>query len=131
MGIVVFISYATKDAEAFYIKWIAEQLRKKPKVDKVLIWEEDAHGSIIKYMEESVNECDVFLLFCSKNALHSDPMRTEWETAQYLKKKIIPIFTSTDHVPTLLKRLRGIRFRANDLRGTLDELYHEILKVLE
>jgi len=38
MGIVIFISYATKDAEAFQIKRIAEELSQYPEIGEVLFW---------------------------------------------------------------------------------------------
>jgi len=41
MGILVFISYATKDAEMFQIKVIAEALTECPEIDDVLYWQED------------------------------------------------------------------------------------------
>jgi len=82
-------------------------------------------------MNENVPKCDIFLPFCSENSESSDPIRTEWETALYFGKKIIPIFNSLEYVPDLLKRLRGIQFRADDLGGTISELYQEILKVLK
>lgn len=128
MGITVFVSYSTKDKELFQIKWFAEQLAKKPKIDDVLYWEEDAHGSIIDYMNKNVPACDVFILFCSPNILASKPIQVEWETAQYYGKEIIPIFQVIDYVPPILKRLRGISFHGIDHEGTLNEVYQEILQ---
>ena len=41
MGFVIFLSYATKDAEAFQIKRIVEQLSQYPEIGEVLFWEKD------------------------------------------------------------------------------------------
>ncbi len=131
MGLTVFISYATKDKDRFKIAWIAEQLRDKQGIDEVLYWEAAAHGSIIDYMNKNVPRCDVFLLFCSQNTLSSKPIQTEWETAQYFGKKIIPIFQTLDHVPPLLQRLRGILFRGTEQGGTLADLYREIISQIQ
>jgi hypothetical protein len=131
MGIKVFLSYATKDIDNFHLQWIVRGLSSHPRIEKVFYWEDDAHGSIINYMNECVQECDVFVLFCSTNMLRSNPVQTEWETAQYLGKRIIPVSISLDHVPVILKRYRYIPFRAEDLQNTLETLYCEILKVCE
>ncbi|MFX1258434.1 MAG: toll/interleukin-1 receptor domain-containing protein, partial [Promethearchaeota archaeon] len=78
MGITVFISYATKDSNTFQIAKLAERLTKFPEIDDALYWEEDMHNDIYKYMNENVGRCDMFLLFCSQNALNSEPIEMEW-----------------------------------------------------
>ena len=128
-GIMVFISYSTKDMDRFHIKYIAERLTAYKEIEDVLYWQEDAHGSLVEYMNANVPKCDVFLLFCSQNALRSDPIRAEWETAHVHKKFIIPVFESIEDIPPLLRRLRGIHFQANDLDTTFIQLYQEILDI--
>ncbi|HUX97987.1 MAG TPA: hypothetical protein VMV49_00405 [Candidatus Deferrimicrobium sp.] len=61
--VLVFISYATKDAEKFQIRAIAEGLTLCPEIDDVLYWQEDLHDDIYKYMDENLGKCDVFVLF--------------------------------------------------------------------
>ena len=74
MGVLIFISYATKDSNLFHISEIAETLSRKPEIDEVLYWEEDMDDDIIDYMDKNVGKCDIFLLFCSQNALKSEPI---------------------------------------------------------
>jgi len=130
MGATVFISYATKDSNKFHIATIAERLTKYPEIDKALYWEEDMLDDIYKYMNENVGKCDVFLLFCSQNALNSEPIEMEWMAALKKKKKIIPIFIDEDDIPTLLSTRLGVQFKENDLKGTIKSVYHLILKKL-
>ena len=72
MGIIVFASYATKDAGLFHIQELSLGLEIYKDIDEVLYWEEDAHDNITQYMDEYVGKCDIFILFCSPNALKSD-----------------------------------------------------------
>lgn len=131
MSILVFLSYATDDIIEFQVSLIAERLTQKENINDVLYWEEDADRSIIKFMNDNIPKCDIFLLFCSQNALKSGPIAVEWETAIVFKKDIIPIFKSIEDVPPLLRRLRGIQFRGKDLEGTVNEIYTKILKLVK
>ena len=92
MGILVFVSYATKDVELFKIQRIAEELTKFDEIEDVLYWQEDMQDNIIKYMNDNLERCDVVLLFCSPNALSSVPVEKEWTAADIMGKPIIPIF---------------------------------------
>ncbi len=130
MGATVFISYATKDSNKFHIATIAERLTNYPEIDNALYWEEDMHDDIYKYMNENVGKCDVFLLFCSQTALNSEPIEMEWMAALKKKRKVIPIFTDEDDIPTLLSTRLGIQFKKNDLDGTIKSIYQLILKKL-
>ena len=77
MGVIVFLSYATTDSNKFRIFKIAEKLTSYPEIDEALYWEEDMDDDIIKYMNDNVGRCDVFILFCSQNALTSEPVEME------------------------------------------------------
>jgi hypothetical protein len=127
-GIIVFISYATKDADFFKIKEISEDLSKFDDVDDVLYWQEDMKDNIIKYMNENLGKCDIFILFCSPNALNSEPVEKEWTAAEIMKKPIIPIFLKPDHIPPLLKAKEGIQYDAFDKKKNLQKLYEIINK---
>ncbi|MHA1360864.1 MAG: TIR domain-containing protein [Candidatus Helarchaeota archaeon] len=128
-GLIVFISYATKDAQRFHIPDVARELEAIPEIEEVLYWQEDAHGSIVHYMNRNVPRCNIFILFCSQNALQSGAIQVEWETAHILQKFIIPIFESVDDIPPLLQRLNRIEFKATDFVGTIKNLKQEILDI--
>ena len=81
MGIIAFVSYATKDSSEFQIKSIAERLTEYSKIDDVLYWEEDMDDDIIKYMNDNLKKCNIFILFCSKNSMKSEPVEMEWTAA--------------------------------------------------
>ncbi|MHA1267610.1 MAG: GTP-binding protein [Candidatus Helarchaeota archaeon] len=128
MGILVFISYATKDAETFQIPFIAEVLTECPEIEDVLYWQEDLQDDIYAYMNENVGKCDVFVLFCSPNALESVPVGKEWMAAEALNKPIIPVFTSVEHIPPLLRPKLGIQIDVSNMQDTIKKLRRLILK---
>ncbi|MFX0142175.1 MAG: toll/interleukin-1 receptor domain-containing protein, partial [Candidatus Hodarchaeota archaeon] len=131
MGIIAFISYATKDTTKFQISRIADRLTEYPEIDDVLYWEEDLHDDIIKYMNDNIDKCNIFLLFCSENALASEPIETEWQTAFKLKKKIIPIFIDQSHIPPLISTKLGIQFDESKIDRTIKNIYKLISKKLD
>jgi len=128
MGILVFISYATKDAETFQIKTIAEGLTACSDIEDVLYWQEDVHDDIYAYMNENLGKCDVFILFCSPNSTDSIPVNKEWHAADALNKPIIPVFTSSEHIPPLLRSRLGIQIDVFNVEDNIKKLYSLILK---
>lgn len=110
MGLKLFISYATPDAQYYEIPKLANHLQNLTEVDDVKYWEEHALENIQNYMKEYIHSCDILLLFCSKNALASKPVQKEWKNAYENKKRIIPVFFDEDHVPLPLRDIRGCKF---------------------
>jgi len=130
-GILVFVSYATKDADIYKIRDLAERLTKHEKISDVLYWQEDMKDNIIKFMNDNLDRCDIMILFCSPNALVSEPVEKEWTAADIMGKPIIPIFNNSDHIPPLLKTRLGLQFDPFDLQKNVNEVYNLILKKLE
>jgi predicted regulator of Ras-like GTPase activity (Roadblock/LC7/MglB family) len=131
MGLNIFLSYASKDAPYFKIPVIAEKLMQYPEIDDVFYWHEDAREDIIKYMNETISKCEVFILFCSPRALTSEPVQIEWGVALKNKKVVIPIFFNEEHIPTLLSTLVGLHYDpyyCEDLDEMIKELYFLVLK---
>ena len=126
--VLVFISYATKDAEKFQIRAIAEGLTLCPEIDDVLYWQEDLHDDIYKYMDENLGKCDVFVLFCSPSALESVPVAKEWRSADALNKPVIPVFTSPEYIPPLLASRLGIQIDVFNLEDNIKKLRTLIIK---
>lgn len=129
--VLVFVSYATKDANIFKIRDVAENLTKREKIANVLYWQEDMKDNIIKYMNDNLGKCDIMLLFCSPNALSSEPVEKEWTAADIMGKPIIPIFSNPDHIPPLLKTRLGVQFDPFDLQQNVKEIHNLILKKIE
>ncbi|MFX1355906.1 MAG: TIR domain-containing protein [Promethearchaeota archaeon] len=127
-GILIFVSYATKDVDFFRIRSIAEQLTDFEGIDDVLYWQEDMHDNIFKFMNDNLGKCDVVLLFCSKNSLNSIPVEKEWTAADSLGKPIIPIFTKAEDIPPLLSSRLGLEFNSSNLQKTIQNLYDLIIK---
>jgi len=129
--IKVFISYATEDSKRFNISRIANDLIEYPTIDMVLYWEENLRDDIYDYMDTNLGKCDIFVLFCSPNALKSDTVKMEWQAALKIKKKIIPVFVREEDIPTLLSTKLGVQFNESDLNSTIKNIYDLILKKLE
>ncbi|MFX1364555.1 MAG: toll/interleukin-1 receptor domain-containing protein [Promethearchaeota archaeon] len=127
-GMLVFVSYATKDADLFNIAELARKLEVYNEIGEVLYWQEDMHDSIIEYMNDNLGRSDVVLLFCSPNALDSVPVKKEWMAAESLNKPIIPIFFKAEHIPPLLSDRLGIEFDNFNFQGNVQEIYELILK---
>ncbi|MHA1132372.1 MAG: toll/interleukin-1 receptor domain-containing protein, partial [Candidatus Helarchaeota archaeon] len=126
--ILVFVSYATKDAPTFEIATICEKLTEYPEIKDVLYWQEDLHDDIWAYMDKNVGKCDVFVLFCSPNALESVPIRKEWAAADALNKPIIPVFSSIDYIPPLLRPRLGLQIDVFNVEENVKKLHDLILK---
>ncbi len=126
--ITVFVSYATKDAQLFKIKEIAENLNNKKGIEKVLFYEGESYDNFVKYMNDNLGTCDIMLLFCSPNALKSKFVEKEWTAADALGKPILPVFIKSEHIPPLLKSRLGVEFDAFNLQKTINEIYDITLK---
>ena len=127
----IYLSYSTLDSNKFSIASIAHKLESLPEIEKMLFWEEDMNDDIIEYMDENIAKCDVFLLFCSQNALNSEPVKMEWQSALKLKKKIIPVFINESDIPPLLSSKLGILYDKNNLDKTEMDLYYLIKRKLQ
>jgi hypothetical protein len=129
--ILVFISHATKDTNIFNISEISHLLSKFPEINKALYWEEHMKDNIIKFMNDNLGRCHVVLLFCSENALYSNPVEKEWTAADALGKPIIPVFFDTSHIPPILQSRLGIEFDFYDMDKNVNNLYNLILRKCE
>jgi len=126
--LLVFLSYATVDSNRFQIPKIAEMLTTFPEIEDCLYWEEDLHDDIFDYMNDNLEKCDIFILFCSKNALKSEPVKMEWKAALKIKKRIIPVYFQENDIPPLLSTKLGTHFHPEDLESTVNDLFKLILK---
>ena len=128
---LVFVSYATIDSGFFEVSNISEKLKKYPRIGDILYWEEALKDDIYDFMNNNLEKCDVFLIFCSKNSKNSEPVQMEWKAALKLKKPIIPIFQTEDSIPALLSTKLGVHFNKDDIIKTIEEVYNLILKKLD
>ncbi len=128
----VFLSYSTKDSKYFQIPRIVKALEQFPEIEKVLYWEADAARNIVDYMEETLKESDLFVLFCSENSVKSSAVKDEWQAAFQMRKKgfikLIPVYEKEEHVPVLLMPLLNVLFTKDDFGGFIKKLYEEILR---
>jgi hypothetical protein len=79
-------------------------------------------------MNDNLGECDAFLLFCSQNALSSEPVEKEWTAAEAMGVPIIPIFFDLKHIPPLLQSRLGVEYDFYNLDETVKEIYSTIAK---
>ncbi len=128
---LAFVSYATVDSGFFEVRKISEKLKKYPRIGNILYWEEALKDDIYDFMNNNLEKCDVFLIFCSMNSKTSEAVQMEWKAALKLKKRIIPIFQAENTIPALLSTKLGVQFNKDDIEGTIEQIYKLILKKLD
>jgi uncharacterized protein with WD repeat len=126
--LIIFVSYATTDAETFDIKELSKRLKAYDEIKEVLYWQEHMTDNIIKFMSDNLGKCNAMLLFCSENALSSESVDKEWTAADMMSKPIIPVFLNSDHIPPLLKSRLGLEFDLMDFEKNVVHLHNLILK---
>jgi hypothetical protein len=126
--LIVFVSYATTDADTFNIEEISKRLTSYDEIKKVLYWQEHMTDNIALFMSKNVGKCDVMLLFCSENALGSVSVDKEWTAADMIGKPIIPVFLNSEHIPPLLRSRLGFEFDLMDFEKNVVQLHSLILK---
>ncbi len=132
IGFNIFLSYSTLDSENYQISLIASELEKDLLINKVNYWEENSGENIVEFMERTLRISQVFLLFCSQNALNSQSVEDEWQAAFQLRKrgkmKIIPVFENEGDIPRLLLPILNVEYTKNDINGFLNKLKKEIFR---
>jgi len=128
----VFFSYSTEDSKYYRISEIANLLKKYPGINKVSYWERDSGSNVIKYMEDGLTSCNIFLLFCSEKTTNSAAVEGEWQAAYQLSVagsiKIIPIYNDNGYIPNLLLSLLNVKYNRENLEEFMQELYKEIVR---
>ena len=79
-------------------------------------------------MSDNVGKCDVFIMFCSPNALKSKPIEDEWTAANTLGKPIIPVSFKKEHNPPLLTPRLGVEFDQFNFQNNIKNIHSVILK---
>ena len=130
--LMVFLSYSTLDADHFKIADIVKALEKYPEIKKASYWQADSKQNIVEFMEDTLKNTDVFVLFCSKNSVKSNAVKDEWQAAFQMRKKgmlkIIPIYENEDDVPVLLWQMLNVKFEKDDFNAFIEKLHEEILR---
>ncbi len=121
----VFISYATEDLERFNIPKIASTLEESPNIERVYYWERDcdSHASIISYMEQAINNSEALIVVSTEASQDSGPVNNEIDLAIYQNKRFVPIYVDFDHVRSILKPKRGVKFDTRDFSEFINKLY--------
>ncbi len=128
----VFLSYSTIDTDHFQISRVAKSLEEYPDINKVMYWEADSTQNIVEYMDKMLENCDVFVLFCSENSMKSVSVRDEWQAAFQRRKKglvtIIPVYEQAEHIPVILGHFLNVKYDKTDFNSFTTELYQEIMR---
>ncbi|MBY8985302.1 MAG: TIR domain-containing protein [Candidatus Lokiarchaeota archaeon] len=128
----VFLSYSTLDAEYFKIAEIVKTLEKYPEIKKASYWQADSKQNIVEFMEDTLKNTDVFVLFCSKNSVKSGAVKDEWQAAFQMRKKgmlkIVPIYEEEDDIPVLLWQMLNVKYSKDNFNSFIDKLHEEILR---
>jgi len=131
----IFLSYSTLDTDHFQILRVVKSLEEYPEIDKVMYWESDKTQKIAEYtefMDETLNEYDVFVLFCSENSIKSAFVKDEWQLAFEKRKKglitIIPVYEQAEHIPVILGHFLNVKYNKADFNSFTRDLYQEIMR---
>ncbi|MFX1569419.1 MAG: TIR domain-containing protein [Promethearchaeota archaeon] len=128
----IFISYSTIDSEHFQINKIVKKLKKYSDIDKVLYWEKDSKENIVEFMDRTLQESDVFILFCSERSIQSAAVSDEWQAAFQRRKKglikMIPVYEDEKHIPPILGHLLNVKYTKFDFDTFIEKLHREILR---
>jgi len=126
----IFLSYSTKDSDYFDIPRIVKRLEDYPDIGKVLFWEADSKQNIVEFMDETLQKCNVFILFCSENSVKSAAVKDEWQAAFQRRKKellkLIPVYEKEEQIPPILGHLLNVKFDKEDFDVFIKKLHQEI-----
>jgi len=131
-GLSIFISYSSLDVDYFQIQKVRDVLLKYPSIGEILMYEENSSQNIVKYMNETLERCNVLILFCSENAKKSKSVEAEWSAAFQMQQegllKIIPVYEKKEYIPKLLWSLLNVKYSKENLEDFVKKLYIEILR---
>jgi tetratricopeptide (TPR) repeat protein len=123
----VFMSYALSDFNKFNINLINEELSSKPRISEVLFTAQNDRKTWITHMGEEIEQCDIFLLFCSQSSLQSKRNAEECQMAYLTDKIIIPIFINSDDIPKLFHVIPSYQFdETREISIVIEEIYEFI-----
>ncbi len=126
----IFLSYSTRDSEYFDMPRIVRRLEDYPDIDRVLFWEADSKQNIVEFMDETLQKCNVFVLFCSEHSVKSAAVKDEWQAAFQRRKKellkLIPVYIKEEHIPPILGHLLNVKFDKEDFNAFIEKLHQEI-----
>ncbi|GAA5021172.1 hypothetical protein GCM10011506_03260 [Marivirga lumbricoides] len=132
----IFLSHATKD------KKLVLRINKDLKSHGFDTWLDSDNipigGSIVTFIQQGLEDTDVFMLFLSPFSVHSKWVQSEWQ-AQYFKQVkeskiiILPILISDCEIPKFLTDIKYADFRDDNgyesnlsvLLETLNSMKHE------
>ncbi len=126
----LFLSYSTRDSEYFDMPRIVKRLEDYPDIDRVLFWEADSKQNIVEFMDETLQKCNVFILFCTEHSVKSAAVKDEWQAAFQRRKKellkLIPVYIKEEHIPPILGHLLNVKFDKEDFDAFIENLHQEI-----
>jgi len=77
-------------------------------------------------MEETLDKCNTFILFCSENSIISKSVKGEWHAAYQIGKEeemdIIPVYEEESTIPKLLKPMLNVEFNKKDINQFIQNL---------
>ncbi len=129
--IVIFISYAHSDSDFFHVPEIAQILRTMPGIKSVYYSQHDVTENFVKFMDESLSQCDLLLLFCSATSMKSEWVKEEYRAAFSRHIPIVPVFTDTRDIPAILGARNGVSFDTMDVSKTTNDIYEVIQKIMQ
>jgi hypothetical protein len=119
-GKTIYLAHSSKDKGR--VRMLHDDLKSlghNPWLDEIQI---SVGESIIRKLEEGIEQCEYMVVFLSKNAENSEWVRAEWETkfkAEIRRQKIavLPALLEECSIPPMLDRLKYADFRQSYNEG--------------
>jgi len=123
----IFFSFSMNDSELFKISEISEYLEGFPRINKIIVKENDSSQVDLEITENY----RAYVLFCTPNSMNLKSINKEWKTAFQVHQekglKIVTVYLDKSTVPILLKRF-GIKYDDYNLDDFIKKLHEELMK---
>lgn len=127
----VYISQMDKGFKGVHLEYLAQALEKTPDIDSVHYWEENSIKSLY-YLDELIDQCNVFLIICAEPLIDSGFIEKEWQRIHQLNKKksvkIIILYSNPAFIPDKFNSFPHIQFNGTHLDDFVAKIYETIMK---
>jgi len=126
--ITIFMSFYPDDLKLYKISELIQKLKDFPEINKKIYWTHEMDGDIFEFTQNVIDKFDVMLLFCSKQALNSAEVKSQWISAFENEKTIIPVCIKSDFIPESLRQNEKLQYDLYDFDKNILHLRYLILK---
>ena len=107
---------------------IIQKLKDFPEINSKVYWIHESDEKSFDFNQNIIDKFDIMLLFCSKEALNSAEVKSQWIRAFENNKIIIPISIKSDFIPESLRENEKLLYDLYDFDKNILNLRYIILK---